>query len=508
MTTTRRTFLGSAGMMAAAAQAPAKPNLVYVIADQLGYHRCGYAGDEYARTPNMDRLAAEGCNFRQAISNSPVCSAYRASLLTGKHVSSTGMAINELRMSPQHESFGHMLGRGGYRTAFVGKWHMWANQLGSHDLTKNGFVPPGPYRLGFDDVWAGYNFSHSYYGGPYFRDTPRREIWRGYEPEAQTTFTMDFIRGCASRKEAFATFLAWGPPHAPWTWDNVAPEFAEMYRRQALPVRPNFSTKSDPYGDNWAKLGANYEKAVQEDMRIYYAQTASIDLQLGRLMRTLEEAGVADNTILVFSSDHGEMFGSQGRKNKLIFYEEAARIPLLMRWPGRIPVKTVSEALVGVPDMLPTLGRMMGLQAPRTAEGVDLSRHAYGQGGAGPEAVSLQGMGTTAAWEDGAEWRSMRTARHTYAHYRRDGSELLFDNWKDPYQMKNLVDDKSAGTLLREMREKAVAWRREHNDTYEACTWYRDHWTKDRNITQTASGVGHDLEALSRMQAKYSAEAK
>src|SRR5919199_634873 len=119
------------------------PNLVYIFADQLRYFSCGYAGDEYARTPNIDRLAAQACNFHQAVSSTPVCAPYRASLFTGKYQSSTGMVINELRLSPEHECLGHVLTRNKYRTAYIGKWHLWANELGPHELTRNGFVPPG-----------------------------------------------------------------------------------------------------------------------------------------------------------------------------------------------------------------------------------------------------------------------------------------------------------------------------------------------------------------------------
>ena len=160
--------VGAAGVSASGLEAPAatmaqpprRPNLVYVFADQLRYQSCGYAGDEYARTPNMDRLAAEGCNLHQAVSSTPVCAPYRASLMTGKYQSSTGMVINEIRLSPEHECFGHVLTKGGYNTGYIGKWHMWANQLGHHELVKNGFTPPGAYRLGFDGYWAAYNFNH------------------------------------------------------------------------------------------------------------------------------------------------------------------------------------------------------------------------------------------------------------------------------------------------------------------------------------------------------------
>lgn len=125
-----------------------RPNVVFVIADQLRYQSCGFAGDCRAKTPNMDTLAQQGVVFRNAISGHPVCSAYRASLLTGNYTTSTGMIINELRMNPNHECLAHVLTRNGYETAYVGKWHLWANELGNHGDPKNSFTPPGPYRLG------------------------------------------------------------------------------------------------------------------------------------------------------------------------------------------------------------------------------------------------------------------------------------------------------------------------------------------------------------------------
>ena len=115
-------------------------------------------------------------------------------------------------------------------------------------------------------------------------------------------------------------------------------------------------------------------------------------------------------------------------------------------------------------------------------------------------------MGTTTAWTDGTEWRGLRDHEYTYAVYRRDGRELLFHHRSDPYQMRDLAEEKSAAATLRHYREMSQAWRKERNDTFEACTWYRDHWTRDRNITLTASGVKQDLAALEQLRAKWPRE--
>ena len=509
----RREFLVGAGAAAASSAAlPAqvhakgakkRPNLIYVFADQLRASSCGFAGDAYARTPNMDRLAAEGCNFSQAISSTPVCAPYRASLMTGKFQSSTGMVINELRLSPEHECFGHALTSAGYRTAYIGKWHLWANQLGHHNLIRNGFTPPGNYRLGFDEFWAAYNFNHTYHHSPYFLNDATPHIRKQYEPDGQTDMAIQYLRGRAHSTDPFALFLSWGPPHYPWGLDNVDAKYADLYRDTKIPLAPNYTTQPDPYCDDLQKLPADYDRQVHEWLRVYYAQVANIDWNLGRLMKAVDDAGMAEDTIFIFTSDHGEMFGSHGRQAKLIFYEEAARVPFLMRWPAKIPAKTVSDALLGTPDIMPTLLSMLNLPIPSAVEGIDLSSHALGTGGKDHEAAHMQGMGATAAWVDGTEWRALRDHEYTYALYHRDRKELLFNNRKDPFQLTNLAEDRSNAAMLGHYRKLSEDWRKERKDEFHACSWYESRWTTDRNITNTATGVGQDLPSLDKLFAKW-----
>ncbi len=480
-----------------------RPNLVYVFADQLRYSSCGFAGDSFARTPNMDRLAGQGVNYQQAISSTPVCAPYRASLMTGKYQSSTGMVINELRLSPEHECFGEVLTRGGYQTAYIGKWHLWAAQQGHHDLIKNGFTPPGPYRLGFNQQWAAYNFNHIYNHAPYFLNDATPHIRKQYEPDSQTDAAIEYLKSRAHSTEPFALFLSWGPPHYPWGLDNVPPDYAELFRNTNLPLAPNYSTVQDPYSDDWQKLPPNYNQLVHDWLKVYYAQVANLDWNLGRVLTAVDQAGLADDTIFVFTSDHGEMFGSHGRQAKLIFYEEAARVPFLMRWPGKIRANQKTDALLGTPDIMPTLLSMLGLRVPPAVEGKDLSGVALGTGHADNEAAHMQGMGATAAWVDGTEWRALRDHEYTYAIYHRDRKELLFNNRQDPFQMKNLAGDRTHAAQLTHYRQISERWRKQQNDTFEACSWYEPRWTKDRNITNTARGVGQNLDPLHELLARW-----
>ena len=464
-----------------------RPNLVYVFADQLRYQSCGYAGDVRARTPNIDKFATESLNFSNAVSGSPMCAPYRASLFTGKYASSTGMAINELRMNPNHDCFGHVLHRNGYQTSYIGKWHLWANQLGRHSDPKNSYIPPGRHRLGFDGEWSAYNFHHLYFDTYYHTNSPEEIVIPGYEPDGQTDMAIDYLQRVSTRDDPFALFLSIGTPHDPWTQDNVPAADYEMFRDVDFPLPPNYRDENDPYGDTWAIMSPAERAALPEWMRVYYAMTANLDRNVGRLLQAVDDLGLRDDTIFVFTSDHGEMFGAQGRRAKNIFYEEAVRVPFLVRWQEQIPKGYVSDACLNTPDIMPTLLSMMDLPIPGAVEGRNLSNVPFHRFPDGPDAAFMQGMGCTAKWEDGYEWRALRTKRYTYAIHRPDRSEKLFDNVADPFQTRNLIDEplstnfRDQFRILLQQRMNAI------NDTFEACTWYRDNWTEDRMILRTAT---------------------
>ncbi len=468
-----------------------QPNLVYVFPDQLRYRSLGYGGDTQAITPNIDHLAAQGINFHNAVASAPVCTAYRASLLTGKYTTSHGMVINELRMNPHQRCFGHVLADAGYHTGYIGKWHLYANELGHHLEPRNSFVPRGPHRLGFDGEWMAYNFHHENYGTYYHTESPNKIFYGDnvYEPDAQTDLAIDFIRRASQRAQPWALFLSWGPPHDPWVPNNVPRRFWDMFAHTAFPDPPNYRPHNDePYCDDWARLSDGDRAQLPSWRRGYYAQVSSIDWNVGRLLAALDDAGEAKNTIVVFTSDHGEMFGAHGRRAKNIFYEEACRVPLLMRWPQHIAAGSSSDACVSTVDLMPTLLAMLQLETPPDVEGMDLSHCVHGVAGPEPDAALMQICGATAAWEDGHEWRALRDKHYTYAIYRVDGKELLFDHSADPYQLHNLAQDETHAETLAMFRIMLREKMAQLGDTFAACTWYRDHWTDgQRNIVRSAT---------------------
>ncbi len=461
-----------------------KPNLIYVFADQLGTNHCGYAGSKKARTTNIDRLASQGISFGNAVSTMPVCAAHRATLFTGKYPTTTGMVINELRMNTKHRCIGHVLTESGYQTGYIGKWHLFANQLGNHHDPKNSFVPPGPNRLGFDGYWAAYNFNHDYYNAYHHTDSPKK-IYYGkdvYEPDGQTDLAINFLKEKSKQKKPFALFLSYGVPHDPWNIANVPQKYYSIFKDESFPNPNNYKNENDKYSDSWGRISPEDRKKLELFRRIYYAMTACLDDNIARLLRAIEDAGISNNTIVVFSSDHGEMFGAHGRRNKNIFYDEAARVPFIIRWPGKIKAGSLSDACLGTVDIMPTILGLMNLPIPKESEGMDLSKVAVGLNGQEPQAALMQNTGACAVFEDGHEWRALRDKRFTYAKYRVDGFELLFDNISDPYQMNNLAKEDSHRETMDKFRNMLSDKMKLLNDNFEKCTWYRDNWTDGNRI--------------------------
>lgn len=461
-----------------------QPNLIYVFADQLRYQSCGFAGDNKAHTPNIDQFAAESVSFSNAVSGYPVCGPYRNSLFTGKYPSSTGMVINELRCMPDPDALGHVLTRNGYESAYIGKWHLY----GRHHEEQ--FVPPGAYRLGFDGYFAANNFHHHYYNGFYYTEDGERQEMNGYEPDIQTDMAIDYLQNRQDSKP-FALILSYGTPHDPWEWDNCSEVDNALFRNVSFPEPPNYKDASaDVY---WGPLMTsewflNHWKPNREQyLQVYYAMTANLDRNFGRLLQAIRDQGLEQDTVIVFTSDHGEMFGAQGRIAKKIFYEEAIKVPFLVHWKGTTPEGHVSDACLNVPDIMPTLLDLMGLSIPESIEGASLSAQVLGKEGPEPEAAFMQGMGHTYLWRDGDEWRAVRDKRYTFARMRHDSSEYLFDHENDPYQLHNLVSDPAHQETLEHYRSMLLRRMEQLNDSFEACTWYENQWIKDRIIVRSAT---------------------
>lgn len=464
-----------------------RPNLVYVFADQLRYQSLGYAGDQTAQTPNIDRLCSQSVDLCNAVSGHPVCAPYRASLLTGKYTTSTGMVINEIRINPEHHTFADVLSENGYETAYIGKWHMYANELGNHYDSKNSFIPKGRDRLGFNDYFAAYNFRHEYGTdiAYYHLDTPEKIRYHAYEPDEQTDMALQQMERLAAGEKPFALFLSLGTPHDPWEESNVPSDCLKRFEGSSFLLPPNYLPDNDEHADNWARLSEEEREKLPEWKKVYYAMVANLDDNIGKLLRGMQEMGLEENTILVFTSDHGELFGAHGRRAKNIFYEEAVRIPFLIRWPGVLEEGSKRNFVLNTVDIMPSLLTLMELPVPEEVEGSDRSLCIMGKEDTEDGAL-MMGTGPTAVWGDGYEWRAYRTKRYTFAVYKKDGMEFLFDNQEDPYQMHNLIGENGYEEIANRLKAAMHGKMESIGDNFEWNSHYEKFWVENRIIKKKA----------------------
>ena len=221
-----------------------------------------------------------------------------------------------------------------------------------------------------------------------------------------------------------------------------------------------------------------------EWQRIYAAMTANLDWNVGRILDAIDRFNLAHDTLVVFTSDHGEMFGAHGRVQKNIYYEEAARVPFLMRWPNRIAPKSESDACLNTPDIMPTLLSLIDVDIPDGIDGFDLSHCVFGQHGKEPEAAFLQGMGPSVDWDDGFEWRALRDKQYTYAIEKH--RESLYNHREDPLQLHNLANNPDQARTIQHYRDQIRTRMDALNDTFEPITFYRDHWIENGRVIRGA----------------------
>jgi arylsulfatase A-like enzyme len=426
------------------------PNLLFVFADQMRGMDMGCAGNPHVRTPAMDSLAREGMRFRHCCATSPVCGPNRAILLTGTYPTTNLVLGNDLPLPARLPSLGTIARENGCRTGYIGKWHL-------DGLPRSKFTPPGPRRSGFD-YWAAYNCSHDYFHPRWYRDSPQVIEAEGYEPVVQTDLALEFLDR-QTGTDPFCLVLSWGPPHDPY--DQVPAEYRALYDPAALVLRPNVR----PDIDNPLAAGKECRRTLAD----YYAAITALDDQLARLIHRLDTRGLGENTVLVFTSDHGDMLWSHGWMKKQSPYEESVNVPLLIRWPGKIPAGKVSDTLVGTVDLLPTLAGLLGWKLPPGLEGLDLAPAPLGRPvGPSPESLLIAHYlaGDEAARQNMPEWRGVRTARCTYVEKPGRKPWLLFDNDRDPYQMDNLLGRAEHRELAERLAAELGTWLERTHDPF------------------------------------------
>ena len=392
-------------------------------------------------------MASEGITLKNTISNAPVCTPWRAAFLTGQYPLTNGVFLNDVQLPTDRPTLGTCLKDGGYRTGYVGKWHVDGNR-------RTAFTPPGPRRQGWDH-WAVLNCTHSYLRSKYYlNDDDRIREWDGYDAITQTDAALDFIEQSAEEEQPFALVLSWGPPHNPYR--DIPDKYLEMYPVEDAEVRPNCA---DPN---------------REDLSGYYAHVTALDEQLGRIQDLLEEKDLMENTVFVYTSDHGDMIGSHGQERKQKPWDESIRVPFVIRCPNQVGKGVTLTKPINMVDLMPTLLSFAGIDIPSTVEGRDISGLFTGREPDGDDVALTMCIAPFAEYT-GLPWRGVRTSRYTYTR-RLDGPWLLFDNESDPYQLHNLIDSSEHRALQAELESHLKRLLEDRNDPFEPADYYINKW--------------------------------
>lgn len=434
--------------------APAKRlNVLYVLADQWRASATGYAGDPNVKTPHLDRLAGESLNFSNAVSVLPVCTPHRAALMTGRYPTSTGMFLNDAHLPDEELCMAEMLGGAGYATGYIGKWH-----LDGHG--RAAYIPPAR-RQGWQ-YWKAAECDHTYNHSHYYTgDSDVKQHWEGYDAFAQTKDAQQYLRDPARGGKPFVLMVAYGGPHFP---HGTAPaQFKAMYPADQIKLPPN--------------VPPAMQAKARAEAQGYYAHCTALDQCVGDLLATLAETKLAENTIVVFSSDHGEMLGSQGvtPTQKQVAWNESARVPLLLRVPGLAARKVTTP--ITTPDLLPTLLGLVAVNKPKTIEGEDLSEGL--RAGKDEDRAALYMSVSPFAPAVGSaklkEYRAIKTSRYTYVRSL-EGPWLLYDDQKDPFQTNNLVGADGFAALTQEMDARLQAQLKRIGDDFRPGKEYLAQW--------------------------------
>ena len=452
LTLTAASMHGAVRAAEAVARKNAGPNLVFVLADQWRAQAVGYAGDRNAITPNLDKLAAQSVNLSNAVSGCPVCCPYRGSLLTGQHPTTHGVFLNDLCLAPKVVTFAEAYAAAGYDTGYIGKWH-----LDGHG--RSSYIPK-ERRHGFD-YWKVLECTHNYNRSFYYAgDSKKKLTWSGYDARAQTDDAIGYVKKHAAGAKPFALVLSFGPPHNPY---QTAPEkYRKLYKGKKIKLRGNVPSKA--------------RGRAAKDLAGYYAHISALDACVGDLMQTLEQARIADNTIFVFTSDHGDMLGSHGFSRKQKPWDESVRVPFLVRYPAKLGAKGKTVDMpINTPDIMPTLLGLSGIKVPKGVQGSDYSGVLSGRDKPSNEAALIACPSPFGEWHNGREYRGVRTRRYTYVRDLK-GPWLLYDNQEDPYQLKNLVDKPQHADLQKRLEAMLAEKLKSTNDEFLPGAKYIAKW--------------------------------
>ncbi len=435
------------------AHAQERSNLVVVLVDDLRFDDLACAGHPFVKTPNIDRIAHEGARFRNAFATTPLCSPSRASILTGLHTHHHGILDNTNRSEQSHrlKTFPQSLQKHGYRTAFVGKWHM-----GNDDSPRPGF-----------DHWVCLQGQGTSFD-PLLNINRQREKFTGHTTDVLNQKALEFLR--KTNEGPFCLYLAHKALHPELIQRDdgsisdpdagrflPAERHKTLYADESIPRRlnvldsledkPALSRKIEGLEPLGAKTGTS-DETVRDRLRML----AGVDEGIGQIFDELERTHKLDETVIVFTSDHGYWYGEHGLSvERRLAYEEAIRIPLLIRYPKLItPGLLIDEFVLSI-DLAPTLLELAGTKSSSQIDGQSLVPLLKGEVPSDWRTSFLIEYNTETVFPRMVNmgYRAIRTKQWKYIQYQDlDGMDELYDLKSDPYEMDNVIEARSSAMTL------------------------------------------------------------
>ncbi|NIA20787.1 MAG: sulfatase-like hydrolase/transferase [Anaerolineaceae bacterium] len=428
----------------------ARPNIVFFFSDQQRWDTVGCYGQRLPVTPNLDRMAAEGVRFANAFTCQPVCGPARSCLQTGKFATETGCYRNAIRLPEGEQTVAHWMADAGYRLAYIGKWHLASTQSSYSDRGGPDDFRTRPVPLDRRGGWNGHwlasdvleSTSHAYDGHVFDADGRRVEL-SGYRADSLTDFALDYLRSRQDAEQPFFLFLSTIEPHHQNDHKHYEGPAGSRERFAGFVVPGDLEgTEGD-----W-----------RQEYPDYLGCCNSLDANLGRIRAELERLGMADNTLVVYTSDHGTHFRTRNAEYKRSCHDASIRIPMIACGPGFTGGRVVEE-LVSLIDVPRTLLAAGGAAAPATVRGRAMQGLLDGSAGDWPQEVFVQ-------ISEKQVGRALRTQRWTYSVCAPDLSgwteaasdvyveEFLYDLARDPHQRRNLVADPSLASVRADLAER------------------------------------------------------
>jgi len=444
-------LLSNSSFVSAAEKANPRPNIVFILMDDLRWDGLGCTGSRVAKTPNIDRIAKEGALFENFFVSIPLCSPSRGSFLTGQYPHRTGVIDNTDHSALSHTlvTFPRLLHDAGYETAYVGKWHM-----GNDDSPRPGF-----------DHWVSFK-GQGVYENPMINVDGKASRVNGYITDILDGHVVNFLK--QKHDKPFALYLAHKAVHGPFT---PADRHKELYSSPKFPIAPSvndsregklaLTRKIDGEPPRQAKRKSDSEndgdpsgKFNVKGARAQLQCLASVDDGVGEILKALENSGQLDNTMIVFTSDNGFFWGEHGLGDKRWPYEESIRDPLLVRFPKLIKPGTKLDQMVLNIDIAPTFLELAGVTIPKEVQGKSLLP-LFKNPKTGWRKSFLTEYFQEKQYLRCPTWQTVRTDRWKLIHYSElDGMDELYDLKQDPFEMKNLVKEKRSANDVKRMQEE------------------------------------------------------